>query len=333
MNKTISIDNKIISSNSPAYLIAEIGLNHNNNIDTAYEMIKKAKESGADAVKFQAFKTENLFIKSSPAFDIFKKLELRKEDFIALKKYCDEIGITFFASPFCFETADLLEEINVPVYKIASMDINYYELIEHIAMKRKPLIVSTGMSSLGEIERAVNSIYKIGNKNIILLHCISKYPSKPSEMNLNMISKLKNMFPEILIGLSDHCIDNTMSLSARTQGAVVFERHFTLDRDMEGPDQKISLDPAMFKDLRDKLNQIDSGFIVPDERFDIEIAKGARRSLFAKCNIAEGTVITKEMIAVVRPGNGIAPEYIGIFSGREAKRNIKEGEPFTMNDI
>lgn len=333
MSLKIDIENKIISNDSRAYLIAEIGLNHNKDMDLACDMIKSAKESGADAVKFQAFKTDNLFLKSSPAYSIFESLELSKDDFIRLKKYADSLGITFFASPFCFETTDMLENIGVNAYKIASSDITYYELIERAASKKKPVFLSTGMSNLGEIEKAVNTIYRTGNDKIIILHCISKYPSAPEEMNLRMITKLKAMFPDFQVGLSDHCIDNTMSLAARTLGASVFERHFTLDRDIEGPDQKISLDPALFKELRTKLDQIDYCLKDSTERADIKIAEGARRSLFSKTDITEGTVISKEMIAVVRPGNGIPPEFISMFTGKKAKRNIKAGEQFSFDDI
>lgn len=331
MSKPIIIENKSI--NEKPYLVAEIGLNHNKDLNTAFAMIKAAKESGADAVKFQAYNTSKLLVKNSAAFDIFKSLQLTKEEFRKIRDYCRSESITFFATPFCIETVDMLEELEVPCFKVASMDINYYELLEHIGMKRKPVILSTGMASIGEIERAVNTICKVGNDKIVILHCISKYPSAPEEMNLNMITKLKSVFPEFTIGLSDHCMDNTMSVAARVLGATVFERHFTIDRNMEGPDQKISLDAETFKDLKYKLEQVDFGLIGTEERADIHVAKGARRSLFAACDIKKGTVITKEMILVVRPGEGIAPEFLPLFTGRKATRDILSGEQFSMSDI
>ena len=168
------IDNTPIGKELPSYLIAEIGLNHNHNLDIAYEMIDKAIESGANAVKFQVYKTENLMLESSPAYPIFKELELTKEEIVAIKKHCDQKKITFFASTFCKETTDFMASLQVSAFKIASMDINNYDLIEYIASKQKPVVLSTGMASLHEIVKAVETIKRV-NQNLILLHCVSKH--------------------------------------------------------------------------------------------------------------------------------------------------------------
>lgn len=331
MSKQISIDSTLIGNGLPAYIVAEIGLNHNKDMKMIRELIDSAKKNGANAVKFQAYKTEKLIIENSEVFSLFKGLELSKEEFKEISDYCREVGITFFATPFCLETVDMLEELNVPCYKVASMDINYYELLQHIGMKRKPVLLSTGMSSIGEIEKAVNAIKNTGNEEIIIFHCISHYPPKYSEMNLKMIEKLKTLFPESPIGLSDHSLDNSMSMISRALGAEIFERHFTLDRKAEGPDHQISLEPHELLDLREKVTIVDESLTIPAIRGDLNIAKGARRSLFAAQDLEVGTILTKEMFNVVRPGNGIAPEYLPIFLGRKLSKPLKRGDKFDLS--
>ncbi|HOJ65336.1 MAG TPA: N-acetylneuraminate synthase family protein [Spirochaetota bacterium] len=334
IKKDLYLDGRSININTKPYLIAEIGLNHNKDIELTKKMIKKAKESGADAVKFQVYETENLINEESDAFNIFKNLELTYEEIKTLKEYSDEIGITFFATPFSFKSVDLLEKLNVPFYKIASMDINYYEFIKYIAEKEKPIILSTGMSSLGEIEKAVNTIIKTGNENIAILHCISKYPPEYGDMNIRMITKLATLFSDYQIGFSDHTLDNSMAIVARTLGATIFEKHFTLDKNLEGPDHKISSTPEEFAHYRETLLNVDKSLnYISKERGDIFISQFARRSLFANCDIPKGTKITKEMIKIVRPGDGIAPEYLPLFIGKEVKKDIKKNQKIDISMI
>ena len=333
MRKTINIAGKTIGENSNAYLVAEIGLNHNHDIDLAKKMIRSAKKNGADAVKFQTFITEKLLSDKSEAFSLFKKLELSKEDFKIISQYCKKIGISFFSTPFCLECIDWLEDIEVPCYKIASMDINYYELISHAAKTDKPIIISTGMSNFGLIEKAVNTIKKTGNDKIIILHTISKYPPKYSEMDLRMIEKLRSIF-DYPIGFSDHSPDNTMSVVARVLGAVLFEKHFTLDKNMDGPDHSISLDPDNFSDLKTKLMAVDEGLLEHTiDRPDFSIEQAARRSLYAAKDLKKDTIISKDMIVVIRPGIGISPEYLPIFLNRKLKRDLKKGDLFDLSCI
>jgi len=334
IKKDLYLDGRSININTKPYLIAEIGLNHNKDIELTKKMIKKAKESGADAVKFQVYETENLINEESDAFNIFKNLELTYEEIKTLKEYSDKIGITFFATPFSFKSVDLLEKLNVPFYKIASMDINYYEFIKYIAEKEKPIILSTGMSSLGEIEKAVNTIIKTGNENIAILHCISKYPPEYGDMNIRMITKLATLFSDYQIGFSDHTLDNSMAIVARTLGATIFEKHFTLDKNLEGPDHKISSTPEEFAHYRETLLNVDKSLnYISKERGDIFISQFARRSLFANCDIPKGTKITKEMIKIVRPGDGIAPEYLPLFIGKEVKKDIKKNQKIDISMI
>jgi N-acetylneuraminate synthase/N,N'-diacetyllegionaminate synthase len=334
MSGIIEIDGIKIGNNQKAYLIAEIGLNHNKDLNLTKKMILSAKENGADAVKFQTYFSNKLLLETSPVFSLFKNLELSKDDFIQIKKYCEEIGITFFSTPFCYESVDLLKELDVPCYKIASMDLNYYDFIKYIAQIGKPIILSTGMGRFSEIDRAVEVIEKTGNKNIIILHCVSKYPPLPGEMQLKIIEKLKNIYPLYPIGFSDHSPDNTMGIVARTLGACVFEKHFTLDKNLSGPDHQISCEPSDFLDLRNKINDVDDSLNDQStDRLDFEIAKHARRSLFASKDIKKGEILDKDMIDIVRPGDGIAPEFLEVFIGKESKNDIKKGEKLKFSNI
>lgn len=334
LRKDLYLDGKVVNANNRPYLIAEIGLNHNKDIELTKKMIERAKYSGADSVKFQVYETENLINEDSDAFKIFKGLELNYEEIKILNDYSKDIGITFFATPFSFKSVDILEKINVPFYKVASMDINYYEFIKYIGETKKPIILSTGMSNIGEIEKAVNTIVKSGNENIAILHCVSKYPPDYSELNIRMITKLLTLFPEYQIGFSDHTLDNAMAIVARTLGATIFEKHFTLDKNLSGPDHKISTTPEEFENYRSVLINVDKSLnFILKERGDIHISQYARRSLFATKDIPKGTIITKDMIKVVRPGDGIAPEYLPIFIGKEAKKDIKKNQKIDITMI
>ena len=329
MKKEINISGRIISENSPAYIIAEIGLNHNKDMNLAKKTIKAAKDNGADAVKFQSFITDKLVVKSSGAYDIFKSLELSKDHFKEISDYSKEVGITFFSTPFCLECVEWLEELDVPCYKIASGDLNYYELVKLAAGTGKPVILSSGMSELAEIKKTINAIEEERNDKIILLHTISKYPPMYDEIDLQMITELKNNY-KYQIGFSDHSEDNIMSICARVLGAAVFERHFTLDKNLNGPDHSISLMPHELKELRYKLSCVDAGLKRNDTRSDNEIKKGARRGLYASCDIEIGERITREMIDVVRPANILEPKDIDKLIDKKIKKPLRSGDAFDL---
>ena len=333
MLKEIIIDGKIINDKSDAYIVAEIGLNHNHDMELTKKMILSAKRNGADAVKFQTYITEKLINHNEPAFQIFKRLELNMEEFREISDYCREVGITFFSTPFSLESVDLLEEIGVPCFKIASMDINYFELMQYAAKSGKPMILSTGFGNLGEIEKAIAMINRLGNDNIIILHCVSKYPPKYSEMNLKMIEKYRTIF-EYPVGFSDHSPDNTMAVVSRVMGAVMIEKHFTLDKNLDGPDHSISLEPDDLLDLKKKLQAVDDGLLTQfKEQKDQVISQKSRRSLYSASDFKKGTVVTKDMIVAIRPGIGIAPEFLPIFIGRVLKKDIKRGELVDLSFI
>ena len=327
MRKSINISGKIIGDNQNPYLIAEVGLNHNHDINLAKKIIKSAKDNGADAVKFQTFITEQFISKKSKVFSLFKDLELSKNNFKEISDYCKKIKITFFSTPFSIECVDWLEELNVPCYKIASSDLNYIDLLVSVAKTGKPVILSTGMSNMNIIKRAVSTINKNGNNNIIILHTISKYPPEYKDMNLNMINLFRSKF-NYPIGFSDHTPDNLMSIIARAFGASIFERHFTIDKKLKGPDHSISLEPKDFLDLRNKLYMVDDALLFDkDKRADLIIEKGARRGLYAKADIQKGRKISKDLISIVRPVEGLSVEELPFILGKNIKKNILKGDP------
>ncbi|MBN2544978.1 MAG: N-acetylneuraminate synthase family protein [Spirochaetes bacterium] len=328
----IIIKNKILSVKNPAYIVAEIGLNHNKDMDLAKNMVNSAKEHGADAVKFQTYITDKLLSSKNNAYNIFKNLELSKEELKEICIYCDEIDITFFSTPFCPECVDSLEDLNVPCYKIASMDINYYELISSCAKTGKPVILSTGMSTLGDIEKAVNTVLRHNNEKIIILHAISKYPPEHNDMNMNMIKILKKIFP-YPVGFSDHSMDNISSIIARTMQAVMFEKHFTLDKKLDGPDHSISLEPHELLDLRKSLDIVDKCFTESKVRADMNIKKGARRSLYINSDLKKGSTLERNMIDAIRPENGLPPEFIDFFIGKKINKDISQGDLLDFNCI
>lgn len=325
----IKIANRLINEDSPTFIIAEIGVNHNGSVEIAKKLIDAAKDVGADAVKFQTFKTENLVSKSLKDFyEMVKKLELGKEDFKELAQYAKKKDIIFFSTPTDEESADLLEQFKPPVFKIASGDLTQIPFIKYIAGKKTPIILSTGMGNLCEVEEALNAIYSTGNHDVILMHCVSSYPAPIEEVNLKVIHTLEKAF-NVPVGFSDHTQSSLTSVIAATMGAKVIEKHFTLDKDMEGPDHKASADVTDFKEIVDGIRSMEKmkGFpmkkMVESEK---EIRINYRKSIFAKEKILKGNTITLDNITIKRPGNGIQPKYIDKILGKKVKRDINPDE-------
>ena len=334
----IKIGNKLIGEEEPCFIIAEAGVNHNGSVELAKKLIDIAKEAGADAVKFQTFKAENVVIKHAEKaeyqktvkeesqYEMIKKLELAEEDFEELADYAKEKGILFLSSPFDKESVDLLYELDVPAFKVASGEITNFPLLKHIAKKEKPIILSTGMATLGEVEDALNVIRSEGVKDVILLHCVSNYPAAMEDVNLRAIETLKQAF-KIPVGFSDHTLGITASIAAVALGACVIEKHFTLDRNLPGPDHKASLEPdelkEMVKAIKDVGTALGEGIKRPTKEEE-EIKKVARRSIVAKVDIPKGAIITEEMLDVKRPGTGIDPKYLSFIIGRKTNKDIKK---------
>jgi sialic acid synthase SpsE len=303
-------------------------------LEQAKKLIDVAVEAGADAVKFQLFKAEKLSADKKTQ-EILKNLEFRRDWLKELDEYAKRKDIMFLATPFDTEAVELLDRINTPAFKIASGDLTNLPLIKYIAEKGKPIILSVGLGSLDEIRAALDVIYSTGNENVALLHCVASYPTKPEDVNLNVIKTLKQKF-QVPVGFSDHTMEVSVPIGAVALGANIIEKHFTLDRKMEGPDHPYALEPeeleTMVKGIRDIEIALGSGIKIVVESEKQGLVEG-RRSIYAKVNIPKGTTITKEMLSILRPARGIAPKHIDKIRGKKAKVNIKENEVITWEKI
>jgi N-acetylneuraminate synthase/N,N'-diacetyllegionaminate synthase len=343
----VKIGNTLIGEEEPCFIIAEAGVNHNGDINLAKKLIAAAKDAGADAVKFQTFKAENVVIKNAEKaeyqkiakeesqYEMLKKLELIEEDFRELADYAKEKDILFLSSPFDKESVDLLYELDVPAFKIGSGEITNFPLLKHIAKKGKSIILSTGMATLGEVEEALNVIRSDGVEDIILLHCVSNYPARIEDVNLRAMETLKQAF-KIPVGFSDHTLGITASIAAVALSACVIEKHFTLDRNLPGPDHKASLEPDELKEMVEAIRDVEKALgdgIKRPIKEEKEIKRVARRSIIANVEIPEGAIITEDMLDVKRPGTGIEPKYIDMLVGRKARENIKKSDIVTWKMI
>jgi N,N'-diacetyllegionaminate synthase len=345
----VKIANRLIGEGKPCFIVAEAGVNHNGDVNLAKKLIDVAKEARANAVKFQTFKAEEVVTRNAEKadyqkqaigveesqFEMIKKLELTESDFEELFNYARARGMIFLSSPFDKGSVDLLDRLGVPAFKVGSGEITNLPLLKHIAQKKKPVILSTGMSTLGEIEEALRIIQWEGVKDIILLHCVSCYPAKMEDMNLKAMETLKYAF-KLPVGLSDHTIGITVPIAAVALGASVIEKHFTLDRNLPGPDHRASLDPAELKQMvqaiRDMEKALGDGIKRPTKE-EGENKKAARRSIVARVDIPEGTIIVGEMLAIKRPGIGIEPKHVERIVGAIAKANIREDDRIAWSKI
>lgn len=345
----IKIGNKFIGRGEPCFIIAEAGVNHNGDFRLAKKLIDVAKEAGADAVKFQIFNAENIVTRNAKKaeyqivatgsqesqYEMLRKLELEKSDFRYLANYAKEKNITFLSSAFDKESVDLLDEIGVLAFKIASGEITNLPLLKYIAKRKLPIIFSTGMSTLKEVAQALKVIKNEGVKDIVLLHCVTSYPTKIKDVNLKAMQTMKYTF-KLPVGFSDHTRGITIPIAAVVLGACVIEKHFTLDKNLPGPDHKTSLEPhelkEMVKAIRDVEEALGDGIKRPTKE-EKAIKKVARRSIVAKVNISKGTIITENMLDIKRPGTGIEPNFLNLIIGKKAKVNIKKDEIISMGMI
>ncbi|NPA26778.1 MAG: N-acetylneuraminate synthase [Chloroflexi bacterium] len=311
------------------FIIAEIGANHNGDVAFAKELIRLAKESGADAVKFQTWTKTGLFAREVYADnpDLEAQIDqyaLSFDDFAELKAYADEVGILWAATPFTEAEVDfLVHDLNVPFIKVASMDLNNYPFLAYIAAKGKPMIVSTGLSTLAEIDQAVQVIEETGNRQLVLLHCVSLYPPRDEQVHLRQMDTLRAVYP-YPIGFSDHTVGVSIPLAAVARGAAVVEKHFTKDKTLPGWDHAISADPEemafLTREARRVWRALGDPRIVPPE--DEAKKQAFRRSIVTARPIPKGTVITREMLTFKRPGTGFPPAALPYIVGRRAARDI-----------
>jgi len=331
----IYIGDKKIGDGEPTFIVAEAGINHNGEVEIGKKLIEEAAKAGADAVKFQSYQTELFVSRTSKHYDVFKKLELSEDEFRELSKYAKKHKLIFLSTPLNLEYVDILNDIGVPAFKVASSDLTFFPLLEKIAETRKPVILSTGMSTLSEIHEAVDFLKENGAKEITLLHCVSAYPTPFEEVNLKVIPVLKNMF-KVPVGYSDHTLGVEVSIAAVALGANLIEKHFTLDKNMPGPDHKLSADPEEFKNMVASIRTIESALgdgckrVMPSEK-DARIH--GRRSIVAKIPLKAGDLLTKDRIAYKRPGTGIETKFLNLILNRKLKKNKNADDVITWDDL
>ena len=333
------------------YIIAEIGANHNGDMDLAKKMIDSAIECGCDAVKFQSWNKKSLIsntgYKQNTIFNDSKKkhfgsLEemvdkyyLRKEQHFELKNYSKSKSIDFCSTSFSKEEVDLLNEVDVEFYKVASMDINNYPLLQYVAQFNKPILLSTGMANLGEIEKAVKIIENEGNSKIVILHCVAIYPPENKDLNLKNITMLQNTFG-YPVGFSDHSLGFVASLTSVALGACVIEKHFTTDKSLPGWDHEISSSPEEMKKIVESskiIYQVLGNLKRTVSKNEEEKKKVFRRSIVLNKNLKAGDIIKEEDISLKRPGTGFSPDEIKFVIGKKLKRDFEADYLLTKDDI
>ena len=346
MGNCISIGERVIGPGKPVFIIAEAGVNHNGSLELAKQLVDKAVEAGADAVKFQTFKAEKVVSSDAPKaayqksttdpaesqLEMIRRLELPYEAFGELKTYCDRCGIMFMSTPFDDDSVDFLDSIGVPVFKIPSGEVVNHPFLEYVARKGRPLIMSTGMSYLSEVDEAVRVIDNTGNDQLVVLHCVSNYPADSADVNLRAMQTMATAF-QVPVGYSDHTLGIEIPLAAVALGACVIEKHFTLDRGLPGPDHRASLEPAELKAMVQGIRKVEQA--LGDGRkapalSEEDTRRVARRSLVAAHDILAGTVLTEEAIAIMRPGTGLPPALRQYVAGRRARIDISAGSLLSL---
>lgn len=331
----IKIAGKQIGQTRPVFIVAEAGINHNGSVRIAKKMISSAKDCGADAIKFQTFKAYDLASKNSKYFKIFEKVEIDYTDLGELSDHAKKEGIVFFSTPFSEEAVDILADLRVPAFKIASGDITHIPLIRYVASKKKPVIISTGMSNFAEIDSAVRAIKSQKNDKIVIMHSVTSYPTPPSDANLKTINTLERRY-KYPIGYSDNGSGVLVPIIAVSLGARMIEKHFTLSKKLKGPDHYFSADPSelstLVKQTRETEKILGDGKKTPQPS-ELENIQHARRSIVATTDIKKGSKITYDNIAIKRPGTGIMPLNVHRVIGTSARRDIKIDQPIKWSDI
>lgn len=343
-SKEIHIGKKLIGIGHPTYIIAEIGANFDKDIDKAKRLIDAAKDCGADCAKFQTFSTPKIVSEGGFSLmklegvhgswgrtvsEVFKDAEFPREWHREIADYCKKVGIDFSTSPYDIEAVDLCEQLDVPFIKIGSGEITWLEMLEYIAKKGKPVILATGDATMSEIDEAVRAIEKTGNRDLVLLQCITNYPSKIDSANVNVLRTYQSAF-DVLTGYSDHSPGPVVALASVVLGGCVIEKHFTLNKADKGPDHPHSMNPVEFKLMVDYVREIERAMgstrkeVVEEERETVFVQ---RRCLYAKHQINAGQVVMTEDIDVLRPALGIPPKFKNIVIGKTAKKTIEAGQP------
>ena len=344
-----NISDRKIGEGYPTFIIAELSANHMNDFDIAVKTIEAMADAGVDAVKFQTFTPDTItidcdneyfHIKQGTVWDGQILHELYEDAYMPwdwqpkLKKLAEDLGLIVFSSPFDKTSVDFLEDMDIPAYKIASFEITDIPLIEYAASKGKPIIISTGIASLEDIELAVKTCLNTGNDKIALLKCTSSYPAPLEEINLNTIPDINDKFG-VVVGLFDHTLGGEVSTVAVALGASIIEKHFILDRNMGGPDSEFSMEPHEFKAMVDSIRNVEKalGRVSYELSDKMKSNREFSRSLFVVKDMKKGEIITEDNVRSIRPGFGLHPKYLNEILGKKVKKNLKKGTPFELDFI
>lgn len=348
MIKNIQIGSKCIGEKQPCFIIAEAGINHNGKLHFAKKLVDAAVHAGADAVKFQTFKAEGVVTdaaevasyakknikKNLTQLQMIKRYELPYETFRKLKTYCDRKKIVFLSTPHSFDAIDFLKDL-VPAYKFGSGDLTNIPALQYAAKKHKPLLLGTGMATLQEIRDTIRAIYKTGNHQVIALHCTTNYPCPFEEVNLRAMLTMQHTL-NCLVGYSDHTIGTTVPIMAAALGAVVIEKHFTLDRNMPGPDHAASLEPRQLTEMVTAIRNVETilgSYAKKPTQSERQMMKLVRKSIVANKHIKKGTILRRNMLDVKRPGNGLPPKQLQQLLGKKTKKSIKKDQLLRINMV
>lgn len=349
-NKEIKIGSRLIGENYPTYFIAEIGANFDGDIEKAKRLVDAAKEAGADCAKFQSFTADTLVSEGGfqrmqlhgvhgswgrKVSDVMREAEFPLEWHKEIADYCKKVGIDFNTAPYFKEAVDLCMDINIPFIKIGSGDITWLEMIEYIAKTQKPIFLATGDATLAEIDEAVRTIKATGNKNLVLMQCITNYPSKIDSANVNVLKTYQSAF-DVLTGYSDHSPGHVVALASVVLGGRVIEKHFTLNKKDKGPDHPHSMEPHEFRFMVDSIREVERALgsttkeVVEEESETVYVQ---RRGLYAARALKAGQKITVEDISVLRPALGIQPKHKHTIIGKTVNKDIAFGDPIFWEDL
>jgi len=341
MSRGLEIGNRTVGLGQPCLITAEIGVNHNGDPETCIKMIDAIAQAGADCVKFQTFTAEEFCSNPNDSYEyisqgetvtesmleMFRRLEIGYDQFAGFFEHAKKRGLLPLSTPTDRAAVDVLDQIGADAFKVGSDDLVYTPFLEYIAKKGKPVIVSTGMANAADVERAVNAIRGTGNDNIIVLHCVSQYPTEDQDLNLRKIVTIREQF-DLEVGFSDHSVGVDAAAAAVALGATSVEKHFTLDRNMPGPDHRFSADPEELADLVRTVRKVEvmmgEGAIEPTEK-ELEMALISRRSLVAAHNMMPGHVLSEDDVLYQRPGTGLLPYEIKSLVGKKLRESIEAG--------
>ena len=351
MSRQLEIGGRLVGGDAPTYIIAEAGVNHQCDLDLAKTMIEEAHAAGADAIKFQTYNADTLTTRWAPRYwehpepsgtqyAIYKDSDdFVRADYEKLFAHAREVGIQWLTTPFDLETVGWLAEMGMAAWKIASADLTNWPLLRAAAAQGKPVMISSGGSTMDELRAAVAEIRRVGNDQIILLHCILSYPSPDDQMNLRCIPTLQAELPDVIIGLSDHSVPDpsvTVPTAAVAVGAKIIEKHFTLDTNWEGDDHYLSVDPPMLATMVENIRRAEAALGSAEVRVlecEMKAHDYARRSIVAAGNLKVGTLLTPEHLIMKRPGTGVSPTLIDAMVGRTMIRDVDEDQLVTWDDV